>query len=133
MQDASLTTSKYLPAAGANNTTGYIALPVNATPRSNSWRLGRIRVVIPALATHTDATKTVTLTMQDSLDGVTFATTKPQITVNIPGVAISGSAAMSLDLPLPPNQRGYINFLQTVPAGDAAMTGAQITYTWCFE
>ena len=59
----------------------------------------------------------ITITLQDSGDyGATFANTNPQITVNIPGVAANGSAAQVVDVPLPPDTRGPIQFTVTVAA-----------------
>ena len=70
---------------------------------------------IPALpnATNPNASGD-TLTLQDSLDGLTFANCFLVCQIALPGVANTGIAAAELDMPLPPTLRGPMQILQTV-------------------
>ena len=137
MQDSALSVQKYLPAAAGTNTTAAIQLPIdpgtyqNGGGPSDSWRLGRIRASWPAMP-NLPAGQTVTLAMQTGADGVTFAATNPAITASIAGSA-TGAAAGFIDFPLPPNFKGWINFLQSAPAGGGNNTGVLISYAWLNE
>jgi hypothetical protein len=140
-QDAVLSISKALPAAAANNTTDGLDLSA-VGGYSDMWRLGYILVSVPALANHTDSTKTITLDMYVAPPGVTgvwppipgsYAVTSPLIEVQVPGVASTGSLATTVKVPIPPGTVGFIRFLQTVPSGDGNNTASSVTYTWVFE
>lgn len=129
MKDATLSIpATYLPAAGATTNTPYLDLHVDADKFSDTWRLGRIRATVPAMPNHTDATKTITLTMQ-----IAGVNTQPVIQVAIPGVASTGSVAQVIDIPLPPSLNGPVRFAQMVPAGDGNNTGVAISYDWVNE
>ncbi len=152
MKDAALHLEQYLPAANTTNVTGILDLGVDAPgvstagignfTFSDQWRLGRIRVTVPALPNHTNNALNITLTLTDSADnGATFqqggtagsAVALPLIQVVIPGVATNGSALTIVDVPLPPDLRGPIQFLQSVPATDGNNTAALIQYDWVNE
>ena len=126
MKDAQLSTSQYLPAAGGTNATGTIPMGIDgATIGGDAWRRGRIRATVPAMAAHTNPAQTITLTLQ-----VAGANSAPLIQAQIPGVAITGTAAATIDFPLPPNLNGDVSFSQAVPAGGPAVQGVNITYDW---
>jgi hypothetical protein len=133
MQDATLHSQGYLPAAGATNVTPALDLHVDGDSFGNAWRLGVILVTVPAMPNHTDPTKTITLSMQQTPNGGALANTVPLIQVQIPGMAITGSVATTVKCPLPPLLTGPIQFSQLVPAGDGNNTGALITYDWINE
>jgi hypothetical protein len=134
MFDSQLHAQRYLPAAGANNIVGPIDLHVDGDQYGNAWRKGRIRVTIPAMPNHVTAGDVITLAMQQQPEGGgAYANTVPLIEVQIPGVASTGSAAVTVDCPLPPLLTGPIQFVQTVPGGDGNNTGALIQYDWVNE
>ncbi len=137
MQDALLATSKYLPAAAATNTTDVINLDtyLSASPREDVRRLGFFRIVVPALANHTDSTKSILIDMQDATNLVpgSFANVIPREVASIPGVASTGSLETTIDFNIPVGLRGPIKFLQTVPSGDGDNTAGLVTYTWTWE
>ena len=111
MKDSQLHLEQYLPAAGAAVATGYLDLGIDNpgtslsgignTSFSNNWRLGFIRVSVPALPNNTNNANAITLTFQDSADGAqTFqqggtgtAAGLPLVQVQVYGVANTGSPA----------------------------------------
>jgi len=134
MKDATLHLEGYLPAAGGTANIGTLDLGVDNAGFSDNWRQGRLRIAYPALPNHTDTTKTITITLQDSADGAaTFAETVPTVQVKIAGVASTGSPAGSVDCPLPPGLRGPLRIAAVVPAGDGDNTAALITADWVNE
>lgn len=128
MKDALLKVLKYLPAAGANNTTDAIDLEADssAVARGERAPVRHLLVSVPALPANTDNTKTITIDLYDSADGVTFAQVQPLIECQVPGVAVTGSLATDFRFPLPAVRR-YIALKSTVPAGAGDNTGVQIT------
>lgn len=134
MKDAALHLEGYFPAAGATLNMGTLDLGVDNANFSNNWRLGKLRVTVPALPNNSDNTKTITVTLQDSIDGgVTFAETVPTVQGKIAGVAVNGSAAAVIDFPLPPGLRGPLRLAVVVPAGAGDNTAALLTADWVFE
>lgn len=134
MKDKALHLEGYLPAANANVTLSPLDLNVAQPGFSDNWRQGRLRVEWPALPNHTNASLTITATIQDSGDlGVTFANAAPLIQVQIPGVATNGAAAGYVDCPLPPGLRGPVALLVAVPAGAGDNTAALLTADWLNE
>ena len=133
MKDATLHVQQYFPAAAANATTAALDLHVDGDNLGNTWRLGRIRVGVPALPNHTDTSKTVTIDMQQTPNGGSLANTVPRIVIQIPGVASTGSAAATIDMPLPPNLTGPLKFYLVVPSGDGDCTGGLVTFDWVNE
>jgi hypothetical protein len=128
---ATMTLTKVLPAAGATNQTGTIDLG------TGPWHPEEltIEVSIPALAAHTDTTKNVTLTLQDSADDSSYANTdsgtnaNPAITITTPGVASTGTAARVVTVHIPPGVRRYLQFTQAVTSGGPTLTASSITYS----
>ena len=134
MKDAALHLEVYLPAANASVSVAPMDLGVDQPGFSDNWRAGRVRVAWPALPNHTDPTKNITVSLQDSGDnGATFANTSPLIQVSIPGVASTGAAAGSVDCPLPPGLRGPLGLLVATPAGDGDNTAGLLTADWLNE
>lgn len=134
MKDKTLSVDGYLPAAGATLNTDLIDLQTEGTSPGNNWRLGRLKVKVGAAVNHTDATKTITATLQDSADGgATFAETVPTIQGKLIGVAVNGSVETVIDFPLPPSLRGPVRVALTVPAGDGDNTGVPVNVDWVNE
>ena len=132
MRDSELTVTMALPAANASNTSPTLDLHVDGdNPFNNTWRLGRIRAIVPALPNHTTGNITLTLQQQPTAGGAD-ANTQPLIQAVIAGIA-GGTAAMTIDFPLPPSLDGPLNFFQSVAAGDGNNTAASITYVWLNE
>lgn len=144
--DLALSVSLALPAANANNTTGILDLQ-NIAPNSDAWRLGLIRVDIPAMPNNNDATKTITLTLKaagpllgDPTPAIAPQTPDPgafaapingQI-IGIVGVAMTGSPAQTQYFYIPLDANGsafqFICVTQAVAAGGGDNTAAAITY-----
>ena len=135
MKDKALHLDIAFPASGAAAlNTATLDLGVDVSGFSDQWRLGRLKVAVPALPNNVDNTKTITLDLQDSGDGgVTFANTQPRIQVTVPGVAATGSAAATVDVPLPPGLRGPIQLSVAVPAGVGDCSQAVGSADWANE
>ena len=132
MKDTYFDRTLALPNAGSNNFTA--SWDINPSPGpgqtatfSNQWRLPRIFVNIPALATHTNASANITLRLQDSADGSNFADTAPIVEAVIPGIAVTGSAKQSPLFSFPPEGRRYFRFSQTADA-NAGGAGSNVLY-----
>lgn len=133
-KDKALHLEAYLPAAGASLSIAPLDLGVDTPFASDNWRLGKIRVSWPALPNHTNASLSITATLQDSNNGGTsYANTSPLIQVQIPGVANTGAVAGYVDVPLPPGVRGVVGLLIATPAGDGDNTGALLQADWLNE
>src|SRR5438105_2652903 len=130
LKDANFIFTKVLPAAAASNQTPTIDLiAVSGDPDPS---LFDIEVVVPALANHTDSTKTITITVQDSADNSTYANVTPLIQCQVPGVASTGSAATTFTFRLPPGIRRYVQLTQSVPTGDGNNTASSVTVSLLF-
>ena len=134
MKDAALHLEVNFPAANANVNTPTLDLGVDVSGFSDQWRLGRLKLTVPALPANTDNTKTITIDLQDSGDGgATFANTQPRIQATIVGVTTTGSAASTIDMPLPPGLRGPIQLQVAVPTGAGNNTLAVLKADWANE
>ncbi len=129
MKDTLLQSAGYLPAAGAANTTPSIDL---GSSRAGDTCAGAVRpadvfleVSVPAMPNNTDNSKTVTIDLYDSADDASFAEVDPLVSIKVPGVASTGSAARTVRYPLPPTRR-YIALRNTVPTGAGDNTGCQV-------
>jgi hypothetical protein len=134
MKDANFNLTKALPNAAANNNTAGLDLNiipgVNTTGKthSNKWRLAYFEVDVPALSDHTNTSVNNTISLQDSADNSNFANTQPLVQIVVPGVASTGSAALTARVPLPPLTRRYIRFNQNVPANGGIGNNATVNY-----
>lgn len=126
MKDATYNLVKALPNAAANNNTTSIDLGLD--PGSNVWQRARIQVDFPALSDHTNTSVTNLITLQTSTDNSTWANTVPLIQLGVVGVASTGSAAVSVQFPLPPNMSRYARFNQNVPANGGIGGNANVNY-----
>lgn len=129
VKDTALIVSKALPAAGASNASDAIDL--------GSEQPGRIvdqfdvLIEVPATPSLGD-TKTVTLTLQDSADGVTFADI-PQITgIVATGAGGVGAAAVEQRRTLPASVRRYLRLSQAVAAAGGDNTAVSATLSLVF-
>ena len=140
MKDAALHLEVYAPAAGASVSINPMDLGIDQPGFSNQWRLGRLRLAWPAMPNLTSTSDNVTLTLQDSPDGVNFSNTgsanspsTPTIQVTITGVATNGVPAGYVDVPVPPGTRGPIGILASASAGAGNNTAALLTADWLNE
>jgi len=126
MKDATYNRTKALPNAAANNNTDSVDLGIEA--RNNIWQKARLQVDIPALSDHTNTSVTNLFTLQTSSDNGNWANTVPLIQVGVVGVASTGSAATSVQVPLPPNMSRYARFNQLVPTNGGIGNNAVVNY-----
>lgn len=122
--DVNLKTTKALPAANASNVHDAINLE-QTTQYATSERMA-LQVSLPATPSLAD-TKTVTLTVTDSADGVTFAAIPELSTVVATGASGAGAAAITRTFPLPGTVRQYIRVEQAVAASGGDNTAVSVT------
>lgn len=128
-KDANLHWEKYLPAAAASNQSPSIDL--GQVAGAGEGTRFELLVSVPALPNHTDSTKVVTLTVQESSDdavGDAYANQNPLIQCRIPGVTSTGSTAQTFRIRLPSTSERYIQITQTVPSGDGDCTAGLVEY-----
>ena len=102
-----------LPAAGAANFTASIDL--GTTLPGPMVDYFDVLVELPATPSLVDA-KTITLTLKDSADGVTFTAIPSLAPIVSTGAGGAGAAAISQTYKLPPTVRRYIRLDQAVLA-----------------
>ena len=81
---------------------------------------------IPAIASLAD-NKSVTLTLQDSADNITFADVDPATTTSVTGASSAGNAAKDARFRIPPITRRYIRF-KAVVTSSSGISGTQKIY-----
>ena len=136
LRDASASTlvTKALPAAGANNNTATIDLGLGPWHPEEP----EIEISLPAMTAHNSASYSVTITLQDSADNITFASTddgvgsRVAVTLTTPGIASTGTAARLVRFKLPIGVKQYIQFNQAVTSGGPTLTGTTVTYSVLF-
>jgi hypothetical protein len=128
LRDAGKTVTKALPAAGASNQSGTIDIGVGPFHPEEL----DVEISIPAMAAHSDTTKNVTITLQDSADDSSYADVDPAIVETLAGVSSTGTSAKVVVFRLPPGTRRYIQFTQAVTSGGPTLTGSSVTYSLCF-
>lgn len=139
MKDAALHLEVYAPAAGGNATINPMDIGIDQPGFSNQWRLGRLRISWPAMPNLTSNTDNLTISLQDSANGVTFANTgatvatTPIVQVQVPGIATNGVPAGYCDVAIPPLTRGPIGLYVAATAGAGNNTAALITADWLNE
>ena len=140
MKDAALHLEVYAPKAGQSVQINPMDIGIDQPGFSNQWRQGRLRFAWQAMTNLTSAADNVTLTLQDSADGVTFSNTgsanspaTPNISVTITGIANTGVPAGYVDVPVPPGTRGAIGVLASASAGAGDNSAALLTADWLNE
>lgn len=129
IKDATFVKSKALPAAGASNNTSTFDLGAGGFVPEGI----EVEISIPALAAHTDTSKNVTLTVQDSADDNSYTSlSAPAITVTRPGIASTGTDAEVIKFRLPAGVRRYVQINQAVTSGGPTLTASSITYSLLF-
>jgi hypothetical protein len=83
----------------------------------------QLEVAVPSVAGIAD-TKVLTFVLQDSADGSSFAAVDPGVSTTITAASGAGTAAKTVEFPLPPNTRRYVRVAQTATATAGTFTGA---------
>lgn len=124
MRDASAsqTITNALPNATTSYTTNY--LDIGAGP-FNPEEI-EIEVQVPAIAGHTTAANlTLQLITSATVQATSaFAATNPAVTVNVLGVASTGSVAQTTRFKLPPGTLRYLAFKMIVASDDCSAVTA---------
>lgn len=124
IRDTNLEVTKALPAAAATNYSDPIDL-IDSAP-GIKMRNAEVEVVLPATPALVDD-KTITLTLQDSADGSSFAAIPSLATIVATGAGGAGAAAITRSYKLPENVRRYIRLAQTVLTGGGTNTAISTT------
>lgn len=129
IKDASYVHAKALPAAGASNNSATFDLGAGGFVPEQI----EVEISIPAMSAHSDNTKNVIITVQDSANDSSYASLdSPAITVTRPGVASTGTSAEVIRFRLPAGVRRYIQFNQAVDSGGPTLTAKSVTYSLLF-
>jgi hypothetical protein len=131
--ELALSLNTQLPAAGANVTTGTLDFQ-SIAPNGDAWRLGRIAVIMPAIAGNT-AGAGITIALQSAPPSLVagslaiapqtppagaFVTPAVSQTLTVAPVANGGSTANIYYFTLPFDSNGspyeFVNFVITTPA-----------------
>ncbi|MBV9463856.1 MAG: hypothetical protein JO317_06470 [Verrucomicrobiae bacterium] len=119
--DAQLLLSKALPAAGASNSSASLDLGPGYAEEEMEFLL-----TVPATPSLVD-TKTVTVTLEDSADNVTFAAIPAFATAVQTGSGGAGGTAISRRLRVASDVRRYVRFSSAVQASGGDNTAIAVT------
>ena len=129
LADAAFSKSIALPAAAATAYTGSLNL---GQPIDQSLEQLEFEISVPATPSLVDA-KTITITVQDSADGTTFAAIDPAISTVITGVATSqGGPAKAVRFRLPSQTRQYVRLQIDVLTGGGSNIAVAATFNAYF-
>lgn len=130
LQDANLSVTTALPAAAASNTSAAIDLrQISADVINEQFD---VKITVPALPALVDA-KTVTLKLQDSADGLTFADIPELASLVLTGATGGGVASETTrTVRLPNTTRRYIALNQAVLTAGGDNTGVSTTLQLLF-
>lgn len=120
MKDQNAMVSKAHPAAGATANSDAIDLG-SKTPGPLTDKI-QARIYSGAAPTLAD-TRSLTVSLQDSADGVTFAAVPSVATMVQTGAGGAGAAAVERTIYLPPNIRRYVRVSSTASASTGDQTG----------
>lgn len=129
--DGALSVATAHPAASANVTSAGINLghtSAEGLPPENI----DVEISIPAMAAHSDNSKTILYDLHDSADNSSFAEVAPLHEAKLVGVTTTGTPATIYRFKLPPNVRQYIAVKCTNPAAGPAVTGINFTVSLKF-
>lgn len=127
-KDLNHSVSKALPAAGASATSDALD-PATTTP----GRIPNVELLVelPATPALVDA-KTISLTVQDSADGVTFAAVSDIPAITVTGAGGAGGVEVSRQFKLPIGLRRYVRLASTVEAAGGVNTAISATLSLVF-
>lgn len=127
IKDAALIKTKALPAAAASNNTDSLDLQnVDA-----SFESIEVEISLPALPSLVDA-KTVTVTLKDSADDVTFAAIPELATLVVTGAGGVGASAARRVVRLPSSARRYLRAYVDVLAAAGDNTAKSLSLSLLF-
>lgn len=107
----------------ANNTVNTAELDTSLATASRVIVTMGLQVSWSNLANHTDNTKIITFTLQDSnVSNANFANVNPLITVRLAGVTTNGAAADQYRIPLPRHLQRYTRLSVSVPSSGPDLT-----------
>ena len=129
IRDAAFSTEKAFPAANAVAVTDAFDLEQTS---GGTLENVEAEIAIPALPNNVDTTKSATVALHDSADGVTFAPTDPLVQTSVAGVAVTGSAAKKVRFRFPPVTRRYVRLSIAVPTGGGDNTAAKVGFNLLF-
>lgn len=123
--DANKQVVKAFPAAGANHNTTTIDLQhvQPGTPPHGT----ELIISVPAMAAHSDNSKSYTLQLQDSADDSSYANVDPAISTTVLGVTSTGTPAKEIRFPIPSTCRRYVQVYMSVQSAGPTLTGTSIT------
>jgi len=124
IRDALLTVTRTLPAAAANNSSTGINLE-DAAPALHGEH-HEFEISVPALPALVEA-KTLTITIQDSADNITFAAVEELATFVITGGVGDGADAESRTYRLPASVKQYVRINCAVLTAGGDNTGVTVT------
>lgn len=126
IRDASLSVSRTIAAANANNVSAGIDTgPLGAHAAIEQVE---IEVAIPAIAANSDATKNLIVQVRDSADNTTFAAVAALPAITVVGVTTAGSAAVTTRFKVPPaSLRRYVGVYTAVDNGGPTLTASSVT------
>lgn len=130
MKDAQFIQETSFPAAGANNNSTAFDLNTRGQAGEISPEHVELEISWPAMAALADD-KDVDFTVQDSADGVSFASLG--MTHKITGAGGAGVAAGSKSFRLPKNARRYVRINQAEEAAGGDITGSKSTVSLIFH
>ena len=123
LRDASLTVSKALPAANAANATDPIDL---GQDRIQSLEAIEFEIAVPALPALVED-KVITISVEDSADGETFAPVDPLVSTTITGGAGNGAGEKTTYFRLPSQTRRHVRLAAAVETGGGNNTAVSYT------
>jgi len=126
-QDAELNESKALPAA-QSTAVNQTAIDLGQTPAQGALLAGcELEIGAPALgATPLPNGTTLTYSVEDSADNLSFATIADAVLVQT-GAAGAGAAAATKRFRLPTSVRRYVRAVATTGAGTGDCSGSEFT------
>ena len=127
LKDAQLTQTVALAAAGASVST--TPLDLSQTP-PNAHRF-EVELALPALPALADA-KTVSVTLEDSEDGTSFAAIPELSTLVVTGSGGTGSAAATRRVRLPSSARRHLRATAATQAAAGNLTAHKLTLALVF-
>ena len=127
LKDANLIKTLALPAAGASASTEALDLLQGPVQEAHH----EVELQLPALPALANA-KSVTATLQDSADGVTFAAIAALATLVVTGGGGIGSAAATRKVRLPSDTRQYLRASVAVEAAGGDSTAQKLSLALVF-
>ena len=127
LKDAELINTVALPAAAATATTE----PFNLTQKPPHECHFEVELTLQALPSLAD-TKKATVTLEDSVDGITFAAIAALASLEVIGAGGAGAATITRKVRLPSDVRQYIRAKVAVEAAGGNNTAKSLTMALVF-